>query len=143
MALQIGDALRECNPTSLHHLWVICTLPDALGTVVILNMTTRRRGSDTTCVLIRGDHPSVDHPTVINYREGWVRPLERLEWQLKSRALQHEPAASYVLLDRIRKGALLSRHTPPEVKAAISTCTWPLNAAPPPPGGPTDGSVAA
>lgn len=126
MALQIGDALRECNPTSDHHVWIICTRPDMAGKIVLLNMTSRRRGSDQTCLLLKGDHPTVTHPTVINFREGWVRPLERVEWLVQSRALQHEPAASFTLLDRMRKGALLSRFTPPDIKAAIAACIWPL-----------------
>jgi hypothetical protein len=46
------------------HLWIVTT-PPAEGEVVIVGVTSKRKRSETHVILRKGDHPFIEHDSVI------------------------------------------------------------------------------
>ena len=42
------------------HLWVVISLPDEIGEVVVVNLTSHRDNKDQSCVIEAGEHPFVN-----------------------------------------------------------------------------------
>ncbi len=75
----LGDTIILPKPgAEKEHLWVVVTNPDPnTGEVIMVNLTTQRPHSDTTTVLLPGEHPFLDRPTVAfceRRRESGVKP---------------------------------------------------------------------
>ncbi len=52
------------------HLWVLITQADpATGEAIMVNITTQRPHSDTTTILVAGEHPFVRNPSVVFYAD--------------------------------------------------------------------------
>ena len=118
--LKAGDTvLMPKDLDSTPHLWIISTDPDASRHVVIVNVTTLRPHSDRTTILKRGDHPYIEHDSVVFYADARivdsanVENLVRLKGDL---AIQCD-ACSDELLQRVRGGLLDSENTPNKVLA--------------------------
>lgn len=95
------------------------------GDVAIANFSTHdpeARKCSETCVVVRpGEHPYPRRDSCISYRHASLTSLEWLRRGVENRTYtMREPLGSQ-LLSRIRQGALDSRLTPREVKAAIRT----------------------
>ena len=105
----------------IEHLWIVLTDPDSNGLSVCVNVTTNRFGADTTVLLMPGDHPFIRHESVIHFEDARFIDLRRVQellsrgssGQFACRTLEH---CTHILLDRIRKGLLLSKRTPNEIK---------------------------
>jgi len=123
LPLQCGDTfLIPKNSKATEHLWVIVTEVDAVSnTAVCVNVTTRQSHSDTTCILVPGDHPFVRHESVINFSDAREMPINLVEQALQTRTKQfvcqpHDPCDA-ALLVRIQQGLLNSKQTPKGIKA--------------------------
>lgn len=94
------------------HLWVVSTLQDVEGRVVIFNFTTCKPGPqcDHSCIVHPGEHPFVKHETVVFYAGGQVLPVEVARTHRDSFDLRQP--VNQGLLRRIQKGALESLQTP-------------------------------
>ena len=106
------------------HLYFVCTLPDSNDSVVILNMTSVKVICDDICKLAVGDHPSVIKPSYIEYGEGTLSRVDDIRQALKLGLFVSKQPAAPALIDRIRKGALVSDFTPIKVQRAIQACPW-------------------
>jgi hypothetical protein len=106
------------------HLWFVCTNASASGELAALSLTTLRPVSDTTCIVARGDHPFVQHDSVIYYRAGRLWEVRALQAAIDSGLLVRHECASDKLMQRIREGASVSRFVPRNVRAAIQECSW-------------------
>ncbi|WP_331584335.1 hypothetical protein [Candidatus Binatus sp.] len=114
--VQLGDTFWA------GHLHVVCSEPDADGSVVIFNTTTMRSDSDRNCIIQPNELPSVNHVSVIAYERGHVMTKaqqEQLE-ESKEFATMRRSSASADVLRRIQEGALKSDQTPIEVQDIIS-----------------------
>ncbi len=116
--------MLECGGTFLtgdgeednFHLWVIIT-PVNEGEVVTVCVVTAHKKSEQLVVLNCGDHPFIQHKSVIAYRFSKIRMVSDIEELLaKGMARKREPV-SPELLGRIRAGLVDSDFTPNHVRA--------------------------
>lgn len=102
------------------HLWVLLTDRDASGLAVCVNITTQQTYSETTVVLVPGDHEFIQHQSVAFYtdaRELNINSAESLIGQKQSMfpCEAHKPC-SETLLARLREGLLASANVSPKLK---------------------------
>lgn len=102
---------------STGHLWVVASLPDADGAVVMLSLTTHRPRCDENCVIEPGEHPFVIRKTVIAYEKALV--FDAATQARAERLCHRHPPVSAELLARIQQGACASDLTPQKIAKAI------------------------
>jgi hypothetical protein len=101
------------------HLWILAAGPDAEGRIVLVSITTLRRGKDQTVVLQSGDHPFVEHPSCVFYQDAMIADASRLEdWIAGDLAKPFEPCSAE-LLKLVRDGFNASEFTPKKVMRLI------------------------
>ena len=70
---------------------------------------------DPACVLMPGDHGYIQHATCVSYAGAHCARISGLKKRKQAHALRlHSEPASPELLDKMRKGAAVSRHLPLE-----------------------------
>lgn len=99
------------------HLWVVLCLPTAGGEFAMANLTSHRHPCDESCVLDRGDHPFIQHKTVVRYGSAVWIPVSAYD-ELKK--LDSWPDVTGSVLDRILQGALASGASSQKVKNAVA-----------------------
>ena len=101
-----------------YHLWVVITEPDSESfECVIVSVTTLRGNCDQTLVLQPGDHPFIQHPSVVFFADARIVDSRLLDQAIaRGECLPHEPCSSE-LLAHIRAGVTASPHTPQKVVA--------------------------
>jgi hypothetical protein len=104
------------------HLWALVTAPDSVtGEAIMVNLTTQRTHSDTTTVLLPGEHPFVDRPTVVFYADARLVKESLLDAGLaEGIGRLHVPLSKTVLV-RIQAGLSASPFTPMKIKSAFVT----------------------
>jgi hypothetical protein len=98
------------------HLWVVLTPPDE-GEVVTVCVVTAHKRSERIVVLNTGDHPFIQHESVIAYGFTKIRTVSDIEELLNKGFAKRRDPVSVALLDRIRAGLLDSDFTPNGVRA--------------------------
>jgi hypothetical protein len=111
-----GDAFLIPDGISTHINFVIAVLAD--HSLIICHFTTRRRHSDTTCLIQAGEHPYIDRETAVRYDQAYQCPEDRIV-NLNGVITKRLPPLSANLLTRIRQGALDSSQTPPRIKELL------------------------
>ena len=93
-----------------NHLYVVISDPTRhSGKCVIVNLTTQRPKSDTTCVLQPRDFPSFIHsPTVVNYGDALEADQRLLENIIAKGEVGRHPDMATAVLARIIQGARAS-----------------------------------
>lgn len=116
--MKAGDAFYLHDWGGGHLNFAIEVFPD--GSVITCNFTECTRGSDQTCIVLPGEHPSITKKSVVNFRKahhcGAGTPFESLQRLIES----HKPPLNSALLARIRQGALDSPLTPDKIKQALN-----------------------
>jgi len=106
----------------VYWLYFVITTPVSPDSKILLvNATTKRKGSDLSCELEPGEHPRITHESVIQYAEAFVitaRHLERAEQKLPDHYKKVEPA-SPSLIRRIQEAGLKSPHLAERYKQMI------------------------
>ena len=98
------------------HLWVILTPPKGTPPrVLVANITTARTGSDTTCVLVPGDHRFIKTRSVVYYSKAILASPQNLEGAMRTWGKSYP--CSPALLKRIQDGLRGSPHTLPAHRA--------------------------
>lgn len=102
-----------------NHLWIVISAP-VQGHIALVNLTTHTTGCiDDSCHMEPGDHPFVTRRSCVYYRRAIMNPLAPLlEADARGILRRHEPLVPD-LLRRVQLGALASRFTAREVKAAV------------------------
>jgi hypothetical protein len=118
--MRVGETFRFTDADVDDHLWIVISDPTA-EEVVIVSLSTRRFGADSSCVLSPGDHPFVRHPTYVAYAFARRVATERLTAALASGDLLPDAPALSELLQRIWDGADVSRMLPLKCKALLAT----------------------
>lgn len=118
----------------VEHLWIVITEPEAeTSNAVCVNVTTRNRYSETTVVLAPGDHPFINHDSVINYRDARKLNLAQVYEVLTTKMPQrfafgiYDPCSPQ-LLKRIQDGLLASPHAANGIKECCKN-RWKVTAA--------------
>lgn len=93
-----------------NHLYVVISDPARHdGKCVLVNLTTQRAKSDTTCVLAEEDFPSfIHHPTVVNYGDALLANAATLEQIISQGEVRPHPDMGAEVLKRMVVGALSS-----------------------------------
>jgi len=119
--LACGDTFLiedEDGPES--HLWIVIT-PPSEGEVVIVSVTSSRKKSETLVTLNKGDHPFIEHDSVIAYRYSRIVTTESIETAIRNGTARRREAVSAKLLKRAQEGLLESDFTPHGIKALYRT----------------------
>jgi len=116
--LKCGDAAEMPKPgQAVPHLWIIVTDPLASShEAVIVNVTTLRQHSDTTVVLKPGDHPYIQHDSVIFYADARLADVRNIQAGIDGGWFRQYDACSPALLKRIQEGLLASKFTRNKIK---------------------------
>lgn len=119
-AFKPGDVFIPLDPGLPRHPWVVISNPTPDGDVILVNLTTKREDSDTTCILTVGDHPRVRHDTVVSYIDSKLVSISGLRGlKAGGRLSLQDPLRPEVLL-RIQTGALQSEDVRASWKGLIS-----------------------
>jgi len=114
--LNCGDTfLIEDEDGQDCHLWILIT-PPTEGEVVIVSVTTMRKRSETLVVLRKGDHPFIDHDSVVAYSYSQVKTVEDIEAAIENGTAKKREPASAELMRRVRAGLIDSDFTPNGVR---------------------------
>ena len=121
--LKCGDTfLIEDEDGPECHLWIVIT-PPSEGEVVIVSVTTKRKKSETLTVLKKGDHPFIEHESVIAYRHSKVVTVESIEVAIRNGTAKRHEAVSPQLLKRVKTGLLESDFTENGVRSLYKAFT--------------------
>jgi hypothetical protein len=101
------------------HLWILAAGPFADGQVVLVSITTLRRGKDQTVVLQPGDHPFVQHPSCVFYQDAMIVQAARLEEWIAGEIATPLAPCSAKLLKLVCDGFGASEFTPKKVLRLI------------------------
>jgi hypothetical protein len=105
------------------HCWFVVA-DNAEGQCVIVNMTTLGHICDKTVILRHGDHPEVDHDSIIFYSDAQITTLQTLELLVSRGAASKKSSCSAETLKKIQDGIVAS----PDTKAKIlKFCGYPVN----------------
>lgn len=97
------------------HLWIIITQPNE-GEVVTVCVVTSHKRSERLVVLNKGDHPFIDHESVIAYYYSKIRAVADIEAAFVARAARKREPVSEHILRRAQNGLLDSEFTPNGVR---------------------------
>ena len=104
-----------------NHLYVVISDPAKHdGKCVIVNVTTQRAISDTTCVLQPGEHPFLKHNSVINYEDAIKTSAAAIEMSLKKGLVCSHSDMPSKVLERIIAGAKNGDSFPVRLKKYLS-----------------------
>jgi mRNA-degrading endonuclease toxin of MazEF toxin-antitoxin module len=121
--LKCGDTfLIEDEDGPECHLWIVVT-PPSEGEVVIVSVTTKRKKSETLVVLKKGDHPFIEHDSVIAYHYSKVVTVESIEAAIKNGTAKQHAAVSPELLKKAKAGLLESDFTENGVRSLYKEFT--------------------
>lgn len=115
--------MLECGDTFLtgdeededYHLWIVIT-PPSEGEVVTVSVTTRRKRSETLVILQAGDHPFIQHESVIAYSYSRIRMVQDIQTAIENGSAKRREPVSQALLERVRAGLIDSDFTPNGVR---------------------------
>lgn len=101
---------------AVNHLHFICSDPTFYPAtnderVLIVNISTLKEHAyyDRTCILDRGDHPFIKHPSFVYYREALISSRERLSFGVETGVLTpHDPFEEHVI-EKVLHGFSISQ----------------------------------
>lgn len=110
--VKAGFCFNHKSANQSRHLWIALTEPegDPLA-VAVINLTSHKDGIDETVVLDAGEHAFIKHKTVVNYADAKVVSAAKMEQLIEAGVItphHREPYCTPALLEKIRKGVLLS-----------------------------------
>jgi hypothetical protein len=97
------------------HLWILLTEPKQGEPVILVSVTTLRHEKDQTVVLQPGDHPWINHASVVHFGDALVTEGDRLQGWVDGNLAAPNVPCSKPLLKLIRDGIRSSEFTPKKV----------------------------
>jgi hypothetical protein len=102
-----------------NHLWIVASRPFA-GSVAVVNIVTHTDScADPSCHIDVGEHGFVTRRSCVFYRKAYLNPFEPLKRAHDNGTLRLHDPLDALLLRRVQDGALASKFTARDVKAAI------------------------
>ena len=77
---------------------------------------------DGTCILQRGDHPFIRHPSYIFYMKARIEPLSKIERNIQERTYIKKPDVEAQVLNRISEGLLDSPYASRSIIGFYKKC---------------------
>ena len=109
--LKAGDTLL-LGPEDDYHLHVVLTDPNETGELIVASVTTLQKWTkDRTVVLKKGDHPFIQHDSVVAYSYARIAGVAEIESLVTNKPSLARQPVSPELLGRIRAGLLESDFT--------------------------------
>jgi hypothetical protein len=120
-----GDCVHMPTPSNpVPHLWIVVTdVEPGTGKCVIVNITTLGHICDKTVVLHAGDHPSIEHDSIVRYQDALITTENAIEAAIRGRAAFRKQPCSPEVLKRVIEGIGNSKETSLAVKAF---CGYPV-----------------
>jgi len=118
--MKSGDAFLMPAPgisNRTAHLWIVLT--DATlenQTVVIVSITTLRRGAEQTVILRQGEHPFIDRDSSVCYADARIVDAGDLDEKAKAGQIRMHAACPAKTLQNVKDGILASELTPQKVQ---------------------------
>ncbi|MEI8607838.1 hypothetical protein P4S70_01355 [Enterovibrio sp. Hal110] len=111
-----NTVLRPSGPCE--HLFIIITTPDGEPPkIVAVNISTKRRSSDTTTVLTQGEHSFLTKPeSIVRYDQAELIEVDQLIAAVNAGELVAMEDMSDVVFQRICDGIQNSPNTPQDIK---------------------------
>jgi hypothetical protein len=114
--LTIGSTLVIYTPPKCEteHLYIIIAIQKSTGKalVVNVNVTSFKKGCDTSCILRIGQHKFLKHTSIINYADAQIVEISILDDLLKRELIKpHDPVSS-IQLKKIQQCGLTSSALP-------------------------------
>lgn len=102
------------------HLYIIISeIID--GKVLLVNITTQKEHSDTSCILQKGEHRFIRHTSVVNYADAGDAEVCNIKRAISKGTFIPQKLISSSLLRRIHEGALRSTAFEPKYLKYISS----------------------
>ena len=98
------------------HLFILLTDPCPQQTILLVGVSTCRRGFDQTCRLFAGDHEFVKHDSFIEYALARIEGADGLMRGVKAGLLEARDAIDTPIFARICHGLTESPFTAPRIK---------------------------
>jgi len=118
MDIRPGTVFRPRAVGSHTHIVVTAVTP--LGKVLTVNWTTLDDECvDDACVLDRGDHPAIEHPSTVAYSRRELRDLVKLQQAIAAGLLALLPPLAPAVLNRVLSGARCSPELGADFKAML------------------------
>ena len=110
--ISTGFAFLSPTPEyETNHLYIVISIINNIE-VLFVNVTTKKKNSDTSCILTSEDHDFIIHDSVINYADAKIAKIENLQKAIDSQVIHPQKPVSISGLERIQKGALNSNAFP-------------------------------
>lgn len=98
------------------HLWIIITDVDKdSDLIVIVSLTTLRRNADQTVILRKGDHPFIDHESIVYFADARLTELKSIDALVTAGTIKQQASCSANLLKEIQAGTLACDLTPNKI----------------------------
>lgn len=112
--LTIGSTLVIYTPPKCEteHLYIIIAIQKSTGKALVVNVTSFKKGCDTSCILRVGQHNFLNHPSIINYADAQIVEISILDDLLKRELIKPHVPVSSIQLKRIQQCGLASSALP-------------------------------
>jgi hypothetical protein len=122
IAINIGDAFLIDTPPNGQHLYIAIAQTSATH-YLLVNMTTRRASSETTCILLPGPEALrfVTRESVIAYQYALEVDGDALARLITLDSPIPKDSCSTALITRIQQGGLVSKRLKNRYKIALKT----------------------
>jgi hypothetical protein len=108
--MEAGETFYLPDKSADGHLWIVISDPRKdPDRVLLVSMTSYDAGKEDVCLIDAGEHPRVSHKTCICYKPARATSVANLDRLRDSGYLRMQEPVSAELLQRIRRGAALSR----------------------------------
>jgi len=103
------------NP--IPHLWIIVSDVDPItDKCVLVNVTTLCHVCDKTVILHAGDHPSINHDSVVRYQSAFITTVNAIQAAVRGRAAFLKTPCSQSMLKKVLEGIKNSPDTPFDIQ---------------------------
>ena len=111
--LRVGSTFLAPTPEyETEHLYIIISIISSNTEALFVNITTKKAGKDTACILRPGDHSFIRHDSIINYGDAKIALISKLKEAISMKVFTKLEPVSDDILKKIQEGALISSAFP-------------------------------
>jgi hypothetical protein len=122
---EVGQTILMSNGRgSIEHLWIVVEndIPGDPDSMIVVNISSLREGSDNSTILTKGDHPFIKHDSSVVFGDAQI-VLKTLVQQFADLSPEKiKEKLEDQVLERIEEGLLLSKRTKKGIKQICKDC---------------------